>query len=146
MPYGKGGRCRALLDLICSEDIDGSCFADVRRSAGGCFFELDEAPRISFGKTEISTDQLLAALFGRGELGSEALERICFFSGGVRVSESGPDCNFPAKLCKEDYMEVWLSFSLPQRETDESSVLAFKSFFEAVFLSWCLGCIIDVEF
>ncbi len=140
----NGPPASLMLDFILDKGLDGGSVTKMR-AAGDAYLEMRKPLDIMveggiFGKKKvINTDQVLRVLIDVDAMRAPHMRGLLEFSGGLSDTDIKPPCaccQLTATVTDQDGKISWLTYDLPDSDTDDHTILGLKKFFRALFIAY----------
>jgi hypothetical protein len=146
-----------LLDFIVDQEATGEFLGQMRAHPENRFFEASEPVGIKFrGKMlqweTISTDQLLDMFFAVGEMEAVHQQFLLLFSGGLSYQKDPPDMervgkDFQAGISTDEHGEdSFMIYRMYNDPEDDNCLRQIKGFLRALFVAYCTGCTVTIDY
>ena len=150
----KDGLSRMAIDFIIENGISGEKFRKMRNDKSGAFFKEEKELEISYDqklfiKRKISTNQLFEILFGYQVIERPQQIALLYFTGCFNILEDLPNDKEWDKIIKithSDGKVNWYVFNLNKGKDDDLAISQLKEFFNSIFLAYCTGKNIYIDF
>lgn len=145
---------KAAVNHIIKFKVSGEKFKIMRSDESGAYLEAKQAQELVydkklFVKRKISTDQLLEILFGDQVIERAQQIALLHFTGCFRILDTAPAENENSKIIQikhPDGKVYWYAFDLWPGKNDDASTIQLIEYFDAIFLAFCAGQNIYLDF
>lgn len=145
---------RMVVDFIIDQEVTGDRFQELRVDQSGTFLESKEAPEFLYDqkrsvKRYINTNQLLEVLFMESVIERSQQMAFLYFTGCFKILRERPDTKMYRRIVELENSKgesFWFTFDLKNEEDDDLSITQLKEYFHMIFIAFCSGNNVFVDF